>query len=1595
MDILRGGRSAVLAIGSAAILLIGLVAGSQFAAAGALTFSGTVVTPSGGTYADGGWLNLYNSTVGYGSGIDSTGKFEITGMDPGTYTLDVGIPTSSAYASPAQQQVTLTASTTGFQVKAAAPALRGVLAKPDGTPTTGCVNVRNSTWTVNRNSCPGDDGAWKIGGLDAGTYILEANPPQNSTFVGSEQKVTVSDPSSTVDLGTVKLENPFIIGKVAFPDGSLLPWNDDWSKRYHLSVDLWNSDYTINKHSDYDQNSKFKFGKVPAGTYTLHVNIWDTEQYTGSENITLTVPAGGLDLTGTPTKLTTPQLSGVVYRPDGTTPVQGAWVTLHNDDWTQNQGSSTDANGQYRIGGLPAGTYTFEVNPPSDMTDVVRPDGVAVTVTSQKTTKNVTLSGASKYATGTVKKKDGTAVSCAQVNANRRGASGWANARTNSAGEYILTLAPGSWNIRVEPDRGFDCPDPDWIFVDSEAIVEFSSDSSRQAEVVNFTVQKASAVITGKVTKKDGTPVTNGNVNANSQTQDGRSRWSNAQIKADGSYKLYLVAGTYTIDVWTPDTRLYAKNQKVAVADNQTVTTNFVMSEKLAHITGKVTTQDGTGLPNIQINGNLDCGPQGCSAWSNTKTDADGNFDLAATAGRWFINFDGGQTATYVYDGPSLDVYVASDTATVSGVNIKLTYADVTVKGKIVDDTGKAFSDLYGWAYVRPLTTTAGAGYREYGGSVNGGTFNFRIPSKLFALAELGIHMPPNSQYSASSGQTITLVADATIEKDIVVKKNDGAIVGRVTDSSGLPLKNCSFRGDVYANSERGQWYGTQVNADCSYEISLLSGTYQLGYNFDQSSGFLNRPPSPDAIVVASGTRVQKDIKVLIGDARLSVLVLNPDGSPARRVWVWTDNHEEVDALRRSSEERDRGQEDTFKGPGGTSSPEEVLKYCSKPENEKECRDFKLPPGAEGPGGCKNALECTQYCQKHKAECEREFKGETSSSSGKLSVSSVVRKSRVASLRLVRAQAETKDEERDFFDNMLSSGSETNDQGVATVSLLSGHQYTVNAGLPPDSKYMPPKFERVNLSGKSANVTLKLRDADGKMTGFVTFNNQAVQNGWVSCWSEDGNNNGGPIINGSYSLNYTFNSTYHCNANAQSGTAFLHSDEKIVTINKEKTKTVNFTLGAANFQIPPPVSESFDATQSRVITLGDGTTINIPANALASSGTVTVNANPTINVQSQKTAQPLGYGYNFEAIDANGQPITKFKDTITACFKYTDAMLADIGVEEASLVPSYWDSGSGTWKQPNNITQDTDNNSVCVRSDHFTTYGVVSASGQGRGKALVPVKTTQSKGVTKITIGSGSSKKTITPFSKYKGNVAVGTLSTKKAGQVIVAVQAGKSSDATAVKVYSLKGKLTQTIKPWGKSYRLGALIDVEDLTRDSYDDLTLAPASQRTVKVYDLSNKKTYTLDSGASGTVLAEPLDILKTGSKQLITKSGTQLRGWRFTGGKKGFSQFSPDTRRVRVTNNTIERVTLQPSISTVTPTTVKRAKNATVTITGANLGSGATVLVNGTTPAKKVKASGEKKLTVTIDSSKLTKNKRFSLKVINADGEQVTYQKLKTK
>ena len=84
-----------------------------------------------------------------------------------------------------------------------------------------------------------------------------------------------------------------------------------------------------------------------------------------------------------------------------------------------------------------------------------------VDLTSDVQEKNLYFSVATKKITGKVAKKDGTPVANANVNSNREGGAGYANAQTGSDGSYILEVGGGAWNVNVWPNNAPGMPAAD------------------------------------------------------------------------------------------------------------------------------------------------------------------------------------------------------------------------------------------------------------------------------------------------------------------------------------------------------------------------------------------------------------------------------------------------------------------------------------------------------------------------------------------------------------------------------------------------------------------------------------------------------------------------------------------------------------------------------------------------------------------------------------------------------------------------------------------------------------------------------------------------------------------------------------------------------------------------------------------------------------------------------------------------------------------------------------------------------------------------------------------------------------------------------
>jgi hypothetical protein len=314
-------------------------------------------------------------------------------------------------------------------------------------------------------------------------------------------------------------------------------------------------------------------------------------------------------------------------------------------------------------------------------------------------------------------------------------------------------------------------------------------------------------------------------------------------------------------------------------------------------------------------------------------------------------------------------------------------------------------------------------------------------------------------------------------------------------------------------------------------------------------------------------------------------------------------------------------------------------------------------------------------------------------------------------------------------------GAETNAQGQYTVRVQSGQTYRVEAHVAPNKGfergYIAPAAQTcapTSWTSGTCTLTFQFKTSDATISGGVTDSSGAPAEAFVRAWSDNGGNGfARTAADGSFSISATAGDRWHVQAIQESTAAdgtksFTVSTVRNLTTVAGANAGNSLVLGSAT-TLPTALTTTFDATTMRVLTLSNGMKLTIPAGALATSGQVTVRATPKSQLPAQDTAQPLDIGYTLEATDANGSPITKFNANVTIEIPY-DATKLRQGTSEGDLVPSYYDTATGTWKKAENVTIDATNNVAIILVDHFTDFAVLAttqtATTQTSFRVLIP-----------------------------------------------------------------------------------------------------------------------------------------------------------------------------------------------------------------------------------------------------------------------------------
>ena len=696
-----------------------------------------------------------------------------------------------------------------------------------------------------------DTGAFSLGPVPNGLYVLKAVPPIGSEYTHSEP-VTVSVFNAPVDVGMVDLTEPEIYGTVTAPDGITPVSAEVWVYAGNGMKVQWVG----------APDGEFLIGGLGAGGYSLQASPVTDDPYWHSprevvtvngftQTITLTLRAA--DLYGTVTDdLGNPVPNATVYA------VKRVGGHLQHRD-------RTSGSGYYAIGGLITGTYWLTANPPWYEGALLPPRPITVTLPPTPQEQDLAFRAPPKEVVGTVETNTGTPVLNAQVVAHRLDKGGRARTLSGPGGGYHLFLSEGLWALTV---KAISTTVPsEWVYPNPPQLVHFQHNPDPEQKQMDFTVLTADAQVVGTVLPS-GTAVLPFTVTVSLHNDEGVG--VRTVVTPDGGgFDIAVPHGGYKVWVTADDPGYMGPVvEPIRVPPNGTYDLGtLTLLERDAIITGTVTDEGGVGVTGVPVSAWRPGAPGGARG----VTGPGGQYVLSVVAGVWHVQPSPGPDQPYIYTGPGERVVISS-TETVSGIDFSLITADATIEGYLVDETGDPVTDAEGWASATHFVTPT----LHNGAPIEAGAFSILVPGGNYRVAA---HLPAGSPYMSAGERGVAVGAGETVSVTLTVQEKDAHIIGGLWDPRRQDVVE-GVNAGVLAWAG-GNWVGTAVDpGNGTFTMSVASGLYHLGYRVDPQSDYVGLRHHKN-IPVASGQTVGLvPLPVVERDGLITGTVLGPDGDP-------------------------------------------------------------------------------------------------------------------------------------------------------------------------------------------------------------------------------------------------------------------------------------------------------------------------------------------------------------------------------------------------------------------------------------------------------------------------------------------------------------------------------------------------------------------------------------------------------------------------------------------------------------------------------------------------------------------------------------------
>ena len=468
-------------------------------------------------------------------------------------------------------------------------------------------------------------------------------------------------------------------------------------------------------------------------------------------------------------------------------PAAEVFVQVYPADEYESVGyTSTDADGNYTVADLPAGSYRVGYFPWAQPEQYFHQksqlsDADPVTVTAGATTNVDEQLFATGTITGRLVNAAGYPVVDVVLNATEVDTYGWAGGRTDEDGRFTITALPGRYRVSLNPIEGSYQSQyvPGKLDEEGASVFEVRADAATE---VNETVLPVGG-LSGRFTTATGAALTDAQVAITTANSYGGA-W--AQTDANGEFSVQVLQGSYKVSFFTDDRQQYYKGKLTAEAADvvevrggqQTTIADSLLG------TGSVTisaVDSVTGAPVANF-----CAESRCSNGSGTVTVTglpQGKHDiyLYAPDGRYFSRQLTGVRVT---------------ASTTTKLTVKLRPGAIISTTIVDQQTGAPLSDICLDAFL-PKQASLRDGYGECSDS------NGRIQVGPLAAGSYKLFATPRNdaygrQWVGADGGTGDERQAATVTATVgqvatgpqIKMERAGKITGTVTDATGTPLKS-------------------------------------------------------------------------------------------------------------------------------------------------------------------------------------------------------------------------------------------------------------------------------------------------------------------------------------------------------------------------------------------------------------------------------------------------------------------------------------------------------------------------------------------------------------------------------------------------------------------------------------------------------------------------------------------------------------------------------------------------------------------------------------------------------------------------------------